>query len=95
MSKAENSETESGEVQEWRGEGVRNIGLLANWRILLITIYLGMPLLEYGFDRGSIAGFQAMPGFLQVFGYQTPKGTWAIEVGGLHHPRNRVPYANM
>jgi hypothetical protein len=42
-----------------------------------------MSLFEYGYDKGAIAGFQAMPGFLQVFGYQTATGAWAIKVGIL------------
>jgi len=60
--------------------GTRNLSLRANWRILAITLYMGISLFEYGFDKGAIAGFQAMPGFLQEFGYQTPDGKWAIEV---------------
>lgn len=63
------------------GEGVRKTNLLANWRILAVTLYIGMSLFEYGYDKGAIAGFQAMPGFLMVFGYQAPDGSWAIEVG--------------
>ncbi|SPO06551.1 related to monosaccharide transporter [Cephalotrichum gorgonifer] len=65
---------------EWRtAEGVRDTSLRGNWRILLVTLYIGMSLFEYGFDKGVVAGFQAMPGFLQVFGYQTPDGSWEIE----------------
>ena len=63
------------------GEGVRKTNLLANWRILAVTLYIGMSLFEYGYDKGAIAGFQAMPGFLMVFGSQAPDGSWAIEVG--------------
>ena len=61
--------------------GVRKTGLWANRRILLVTLYLGISLFEYGFDKGAIAGFQAMPGFLMEFGYQTPAGKWAIARG--------------
>lgn len=61
-------------------EGRRDHGLLANWRVLAITFYLGISLFQYGFDKGALAGFQAMPGFLMVFGYETPKHTWAIAV---------------
>lgn len=69
-----------GEVREWRSEGLRNEGLLANWRIIAFTFYIGMGLFVYGFDKGAIAGFQAMPGFLEVFGYKKKDGTWDIEV---------------
>lgn len=61
-------------------EGVRDISLKANWRILAMTLYMGTALFEYGFDKGAIAGFQSMPGFLMVFGYQSSSGEWAIEV---------------
>lgn len=72
---------ESGSLGQYRAtEGVRKTGLLANWRVICITFYLGMSLFEYGYDKGAIAGFQAMPGFLKVFGYQMPDGTWGIEV---------------
>ena len=32
---------------EWRSaEGVRDTSLMGNWRILLVTLYLGMSLFE-------------------------------------------------
>ncbi|KIX96377.1 uncharacterized protein Z520_07643 [Fonsecaea multimorphosa CBS 102226] len=68
------------ELQATR-EGVRDHSIRANWRIMAVTLYMGISLFEYGFDKGAIAGFQAMPGFLQVFGYQTPAGQWAIHTG--------------
>jgi hypothetical protein len=70
---------DGGEQQAING-GVRKTTLRANWRILAVTLYMGMSLFEYGFDKGAIAGFQSMPGFLKLFGYQTPGGKWAIEV---------------
>ncbi|RFU27193.1 hypothetical protein B7463_g9149, partial [Scytalidium lignicola] len=63
------------------GEGQRSTSLRANWRILAVTSYLGISLFEYGFDKGAIAGFQAMPGFLMVFGYKAPNGHWGIHAG--------------
>ena len=38
--------------------------------------------LQYGFDNGEINGFQAMTGFLQVFGYRDPTvhSGWNIAV---------------
>ncbi|EER29321.1 hypothetical protein D8B26_008044 [Coccidioides posadasii str. Silveira] len=67
--------------QQAVGEGRRDTSLKANWRIFAITLYMGISLFEYGFDKGAIAGFQAMPGFLQVFGYQTESGKWDIHAG--------------
>lgn len=81
---SKNEDNESGETREWRSVGVRNTSLLANWRIITFTLYIGMGLFEYGYDKGAIAGFQAMTGFLKVFGYQTADGTWNIEVGTCH-----------
>ncbi|KAK3323142.1 general substrate transporter [Cercophora scortea] len=71
--------TDALEDEEIGTLGVRKTGVRANWRILAITMYLGLSLFEYGFDKGAIAGFQAMPGFLMEFGYKTPAGKWAIE----------------
>lgn len=64
-------------------EGVRNNSLQANWRILAVSLYMGISLFEYGFDKGATAGFQAMPGFLMVFGYEKD-GEYGIKVGSLH-----------
>ena len=61
--------------QQATREGVRDTSIRANWRILAVTLYMGISLFEYGFDKGAIAGFQAMPEFLQVFVYQIPAGT--------------------
>lgn len=61
-------------------DGHHDNSLRANWRILAVTLYMGISLFEYGFDKGAIAGFQAMPGFLMVFGYKTPSGKWGIHV---------------
>jgi SP family sugar:H+ symporter-like MFS transporter len=66
--------------QQAVSEGRRDTSLKANWRVFAITLYLGIALFEYGFDKGAIAGFQAMPGFLQVFGYKTESGEWDIHV---------------
>ena len=29
--------------------------------------------MQYGFDSAAVAGLQAMPGFLKVFGYEDPE----------------------
>ncbi|KAB5546801.1 sugar porter family MFS transporter [Coniochaeta sp. 2T2.1] len=79
-SKAHSDECNDGpEPQEVVTQGVRKTSLRANWRTLAITLYMGISLFEYGFDKGAIAGFQAMPGFLQVFGYESKPGVWNIE----------------
>lgn len=70
--------SEKGEVGSI--QGVRDLSIKANWRTIAITLYMGISLFEYGFDKGAIAGFQAMPGFLQVFGYQSANGSWNIHV---------------
>ena len=38
------------------------------------------------FEKGAIAGSQAMSGFCKVIGYQTPSGTWDIKVGRFLSP---------
>jgi hypothetical protein len=75
------------EVEQRRPAGVRKASLKANWRILALTLYMGISLFEYGFDKGAIAGFQAMPGFLHVFGYQSKPGAWNIRVCLSTDPR--------
>lgn len=77
---SKDADNESATTRGWRSEGVINQGLLANWRVVAFTFYIGMGLFEYGYDKGAIAGFQAMPGFLKVFGYKTAEGTWDIKV---------------
>lgn len=51
----------------------RNTPILANWRVLLICCVVSMANAQYGFDTAAVAGFQAMVGFLKVFGYKDPK----------------------
>jgi hypothetical protein len=31
-------------------QGKRDTGLIANWRILAVTLYMGVALFQYGFD---------------------------------------------
>lgn len=88
---SKDADNESGVAREWRSEGVRNTGLLANWRIVAFTFYIGMALFEYGYDKGAIAGFQAMPGFLMVFGYKTAEGKLDIEVSTCNRHFFRSP----
>jgi sugar porter (SP) family MFS transporter len=51
----------------------RNTPLLANWRVLVMCCIVSMANAQYGFDTAAVAGFQAMVGFLKVFGYKDPK----------------------
>ncbi|KAH8904649.1 sugar porter family MFS transporter [Coniochaeta sp. PMI_546] len=63
---------------EYRGK--RNDSVRAHIRFLWVTILVGCALLEYGFDKGIVGSFQAMVGFLKVFGYRdarVPSG-WNI-----------------
>lgn len=86
----------SDEVESQTQEGgVRDTSLKANWRILAMTLYMGAALFEYGFDKGAIAGFQSMPGFLQMFGYRTHSGKWAIDVSSPFSLQHFVLCANM
>lgn len=43
-----------------------------NKKVIGIAILINMASFEYGLDQGMVNGFQAMPGFLQVFGYEDP-----------------------
>lgn len=43
-----------------------------NRKILLVACFVNFAALEYGLDSGAVNGFQAMPGFLAVFGYHNP-----------------------
>lgn len=87
MPPAQVSDRDVRELEEIPTTGVRNLSMRANWRIIAVTVYIGLSLFEYGFDKGAIAGFQAMPGFLQVFGYQDQKGHYQIRVGLSLYPR--------
>ncbi|OAL34555.1 hypothetical protein AYO20_06185 [Fonsecaea nubica] len=51
----------------------RNNRLIDNWKCLLICCAVSMANCQYGFDTAAVAGFQAMIGFLEVFGYKDPK----------------------
>ncbi|EXJ53617.1 uncharacterized protein A1O5_13184 [Cladophialophora psammophila CBS 110553] len=51
----------------------RNNHLLDNWKCLVICCAVSMANCQYGFDTAAVAGFQAMIGFLEVFGYKDTK----------------------
>ena len=43
---------------------------LSEKRIILICFFIAFSQFQYGYDSAAIAGFQSMPGFLEVFGYR-------------------------
>ncbi|EXJ54837.1 uncharacterized protein A1O5_12903 [Cladophialophora psammophila CBS 110553] len=49
-----------------------NTSWLSNKKIIAIAFFLNCASFEYGVDQGTVNGFQAMPGFLLVFGYADP-----------------------
>lgn len=53
--------------------GERDDSIRAHFRFLWVTVLVGCSLLEYGFDQGIIGSFQAMVGFLKVYGYEDPR----------------------
>ncbi|KAB5547407.1 sugar porter family MFS transporter [Coniochaeta sp. 2T2.1] len=53
--------------------GVKDDSVRAHIRFLWVTVLSGCALLEYGFDKGIVGSFQAMVGFLEVFGYRDPR----------------------
>ncbi|KAI0477215.1 MFS transporter [Xylariaceae sp. FL0804] len=54
--------------------------LWANKKCLGLCAIMAMSFFQYGFDSALLAGFQAMPGFLMVYGYPDPTSSngWAI-----------------
>ncbi|GAD92005.1 major facilitator superfamily protein [Paecilomyces variotii No. 5] len=53
-------------------EEKKDFPVLAHKRFLFFSFFVGFSMLEYGFDSGEISSFQAMVGFLKVFGYKDP-----------------------
>ncbi|KAH8679691.1 general substrate transporter [Tricladium varicosporioides] len=41
----------------------------ANWKCMVFTCIVAVANMQYGFDTAIVGGFQAMPGFLKVFGF--------------------------
>ncbi|KAH8819242.1 MFS transporter [Xylogone sp. PMI_703] len=50
----------------------RHESMAAHWKCLVTCCLIAFCPFEYGLDFGCIGGLQAMPGFLQVFGYVDP-----------------------
>ncbi|PNS21008.1 hypothetical protein CAC42_3345 [Sphaceloma murrayae] len=55
-------------------------GKTGNLKCLLAIVLVSLCPFQYGIDFGIIGGLQAMPGFLEVFGYRDPSvpGGWNI-----------------
>ncbi|CAG8961484.1 hypothetical protein HYFRA_00013937 [Hymenoscyphus fraxineus] len=47
--------------------------LRANWLCMLIACVVSTANMQYGFDAAVIGGFQAMPGFLKIWGFVDKK----------------------
>lgn len=60
---------------------IRHTPLRAHRKVIFICLLFSLANAQYGFDSSVIASFQAMRGFLQVFGYRDPKlpAGWGIE----------------
>lgn len=52
----------------------------SNWKCFLIATAMSLANCQYGYDAAAVGGFQAMVGFLKVFGYEDPKAKigWSI-----------------
>ena len=39
-------------------------------RFIAISFFIALAQFQYGYDTAAVSGFQSMPGFLVVFGYE-------------------------
>jgi MFS family permease len=53
-------------------KSTRESSLWENKKVLFCCAFIALANAFYGFDTASIGGLQAMPGFLQVYGYRNP-----------------------
>ncbi|KAK7186454.1 hypothetical protein DPSP01_002115 [Paraphaeosphaeria sporulosa] len=51
----------------------RDTGIARNWKCILICLAMSLANFQYGYDTATIGGFQAMAGFLAIYGYNDPK----------------------
>ncbi|OAL51157.1 MFS transporter [Pyrenochaeta sp. DS3sAY3a] len=65
------------------GVSNRDTGIKKNWKCILICLAMSLANCQYGYDTATIAGFQAMIGFLKVYGYPDEKAKigWNIATG--------------
>jgi hypothetical protein len=59
--------------------------LWRNRKCLAICCIVAISNTQYGLDTSAVGAFQAMPGFLKVFGYEDPNqpGGYGIDVSSL------------
>lgn len=50
----------------------RETPFASNWKCILICVAMSLANCQYGYDTATVAGFQAMTGFLRVYGYEDP-----------------------
>ncbi|KAL2195184.1 general substrate transporter [Corynascus similis CBS 632.67] len=46
--------------------------IFAERRVIIICFLIALGQFQYGYDSAAVAGFQSMPGFLEVYGYVDP-----------------------
>lgn len=59
----------------------RETPFASNWKCVVICIAMSLANCQYGYDTATVAGFQAMVGFLKVYGFEDPTSArgWNIE----------------
>lgn len=69
------------EQQQTRHRRARETPFASNWKCIAICIAMSMANCQYGYDTATVAGFQAMIGFLKVYGFEDPSSPrgWNIE----------------
>jgi sugar porter (SP) family MFS transporter len=60
--------------------GAARSPLLSEKRIILLSFLIALCQFQYGYDSAAIAGFQSMPGFLEVFGYVDPTNPIGLNI---------------
>ncbi|EJD04873.1 general substrate transporter [Fomitiporia mediterranea MF3/22] len=58
---------------------IRKTPLRDNVKCLIFCLMVAVSNFQYGFDTGIVNGFQAMQGFLRVYGVRTSSGQFTIE----------------
>lgn len=64
---------------------IAETSLWANRKCLAVCAIVAIANMQYGLDSAAIGSLQAMPGFLEVFGYKDPSqpAGYAIEASHL------------
>ena len=53
---------------------------LAEKRVIFICFLIALCQFQYGYDSAAIAGFQSMPGFLEIYGYVDPTNPIGLNI---------------